>query len=314
MFVNQPLAASELPPDDDSGIDIKEMLAGCYRRIASLPSKQYKLSPDAFKRFQIVYNHLEQLRVNDSQPGMRAVYSKMEGAIGRLALNLHIVKAAFSGVHDIEISVETMNQAIALAEFYIGQVKALHAESKAEKGELSPLLTKLLEYANAKGTLTPLEATRKFNAIKDSPQALTHLRELESMGYGVIEKQKRNWVFIPNKISRNDFEISRNGSRNGLESISNNGCSDSRHDLSENENLPDFHSGNGLAPEEKNSKIIASIAFIARNAETLTEQGENSRNDSRNGLAENHCVKEVELVAAPLPESNVGAMKKIDGR
>lgn len=197
LFVNQPLAASELPTDDDSGINIKEMLAGCYRRIASLPSKQYKLSPDAFKRFQIVYNHLEQLRVNDSQPGMRAVYSKMEGAIGRLALNLHIVKAAFSGVHDIEISVETMNQAIALAEFYIGQVKALHAESFAEKGELSAVLAKLLKIAIDKGQLTARDAVRSFNFLKSSAQALDKFRELECMGYGTVEKVKASWLFIP---------------------------------------------------------------------------------------------------------------------
>ncbi|MBD2336154.1 DUF3987 domain-containing protein [Calothrix sp. FACHB-156] len=326
LFVSQPLAASELP-DDDRGIDFKELLAGCYRRIASLPKQQYTLSRAAFKRYQPVYKQLEQLRVNHSQPGMRAIYSKMEGAIGRLALNLHAIEIAMDGSRNdlnisrndaiarTEISLEAMNKAIALAEFYIEQIKAIHADSRADKGELPALLAKLLEYANTKGVLTPLEATRKFNAIKTSPQALEHFRELESMGYGAVEKQKRNWVFIPvncQSTSRNgleslpshDFESSRNDlniSRNDFskeESLPSNDFESSRNERNERNDLSLFLDNNhqenlnGQAAPEKIEETIAPIAFIARNPETLTEQGDNSRNGSRNGTRNDHCVNE----------------------
>jgi hypothetical protein len=56
---------------------------------------------------------------------MRAVYSKMEGYIGRLALNLHVLWEIASGkaCPDEEIPLFIMEMAIALSKFYIGQVK-----------------------------------------------------------------------------------------------------------------------------------------------------------------------------------------------
>ena len=204
LFVNQPLAASHLP-DDNADVDIKELLAGVYCRIASRPKQEFKLSRSAFKRYQAVYNQLEQMRVSHPQPGMRAVYSKMEGAIGRLALNLHALSTAIvdnridEGGDDSEISLETMNQAIALMEFYVGQIKSLHADSRADKGELPALLAKLLNLAQTSkdGKLSATAANQAFRGINNNSHALECFKELEAMNYGVVEKQKKSWVFLP---------------------------------------------------------------------------------------------------------------------
>ena len=85
-------------------------------------------------------------------------------------------------------------------------------DSKADRGELTAVQAKLLEYAQAKGSLTPRDAVTKFNAIKSSPVALEFFRELQAMGYGTVDKQKRNWIFIPSDISRAGIDISRGGS------------------------------------------------------------------------------------------------------
>jgi hypothetical protein len=142
LFVNQPLAAAELADDGEDGIDLTDLLTRLYRDIDELPAREYRLSHAAFKRYQPVYNQLEKLRVSHPAPGMRAVYSKMEGYIGRLALNLHIINSLMTNqIPDEYVSLETMEKAIALAKFYIGQVKLIHANSDSE--ELAPHIIRL---------------------------------------------------------------------------------------------------------------------------------------------------------------------------
>jgi hypothetical protein len=124
LFVKQPLRASTLANDDGLRLNIKEHLAEFYRKIDNLPPIKYRLSKEAFAAYQIVYDQLERLRVK-SKPGMAAVYSKMEGYVGRLCINLHVLWELAAGKEcpSEEISVEVMAKAIQLAKFYVGQVK-----------------------------------------------------------------------------------------------------------------------------------------------------------------------------------------------
>ncbi|MEI2580368.1 DUF3987 domain-containing protein [Scytonema sp. PRP1] len=323
LFAIQPLAASTLP-DDDTDINLNELLSGCYRRIASLPLCQYKLSREAFKRYQTVYNDLEQKRVNHPQPGMRAVYSKMEGAIGRLALNLHVLEMSFNGSAVAnafnEISLKTMNQAIALAEFYTCQIKTLHAESKADKGELSALLAKILEFATEKGSITPRDAALKFYALRSSQKALEHFRELEAMGYGKVEKQKRNWVFTPiifwrdglktlssNSLgsSRDESTFLRDDSRDGFfkeKSLSNNTLGSSRDERDERDEFPEKTNSSfvnldkqDLEKNQKTSRPSHHHANVIVEGQELTEPASQPRDDSRDGLTflrDDQCVNQ----------------------
>jgi hypothetical protein len=133
LFVNQPLAPSELPDYEVDTVDLTELLTNLYRGVDNLPARIYRFSRSAYKRYQKVYNQLEILRVSHPSSGMRAVYSKMEGYIGRLALNLHVINSLMAGVTPGEfISLDTTNKAIELAKFYIGQVKLIHAHSDDE--------------------------------------------------------------------------------------------------------------------------------------------------------------------------------------
>lgn len=212
LFVSQPLAAATMH-DDGTGINISELLTNCYGQVADLGKREYTLSREAFKRYQKVYNHLEQERANHPQGGMRAIFSKMEGVIGRLALNLHTLSMAVNGtvngVNDSEISIDTMNKAIQLAGFYMSEIKTIHSESAAEKGEISALLAKLLNMAVATGKLTTRDVIRKVNAVKTNNHAVDLFRELEACGYGSLEKIKQSWVFIPKE--KEDDQKSVNG-------------------------------------------------------------------------------------------------------
>jgi hypothetical protein len=84
-----------------------------------------------------------------------------------------------------------------LAEFYIGQIKAIHADTRADQGELSALLAKVLKLAQTKKGLSVTAANQAIRAIKTNSHALECFKELESMGYGKVEKDKKSWVFYP---------------------------------------------------------------------------------------------------------------------
>jgi len=194
LFVNQPLSAATLADDNGSGFDLSERLLNYYRAIDQLPTREYRLSREAFKRYQPVYNQLEQLRVSHPNPGMRAVYSKMEGYIGRLALNLHVLFELAVGktLPDEEIPLSILEKAIALAKFYIGQVKLIHANCAADLGEMTPHLAKVVELSKRMDTTTNISwiKAKLVQSGYDSrhrprPDAVrSWFRELEALGIG----------------------------------------------------------------------------------------------------------------------------------
>ena len=199
LFVNQPLQVATLS-DDDSDINVSKLLAECYRRIDALPLKEYTLSKEAFKCYQKTYDQLERLRVSHPNAGMRAVFSKMEGYIGRLAVNLHVINYEANGnTPPNEISLATILKAIELVKFYIGQIKLIHLNSAADTGEPTAVLTKLMNEVRRCGKLTVREATRScFSSRIKSVEVIAYFRQLETMGYGRIEKNRNSVAFVAN--------------------------------------------------------------------------------------------------------------------
>ena len=194
LFVNQPLAAAKLADEDSDSFDLTEHLLNYYRAIDQLPKREYRLSREAFKRYQPVYNQLEQLRISHPSPGMRAVYSKMEGYIGRLALNLHVLYELTAGktLPDLEIPLSIIERAIALAKFYIGQVKLIHANCTTDLGEMAPHLAKVVELSKRmdKATGNSWIKAKTVQSGYDSrhrprPDVIrSWFRELEALGIG----------------------------------------------------------------------------------------------------------------------------------
>ena len=194
LFVNQPLAAAKLADEDSDSFDLTEHLLNYYRAIDQLPKTEYRLSREAFKRYQPIYNQLEQLRISHPSPGMRAVYSKMEGYIGRLALNLHILYELAVGktLPDQEIPLSIIERAIALAKFYIGQVKLIHANCTTDLGEMAPHLAKVVELSKRmdKATGNSWIKAKTVQTGYDSrhrprPDVIrSWFRELEALGIG----------------------------------------------------------------------------------------------------------------------------------
>jgi hypothetical protein len=192
LFVNQPLTAATLSDDDGQAVQIPDRIADYYRRIDRLPKMEYRLSRDAFKRYQPVYNQLERLRVTHPQPGMRAVYSKLEGYIGRLALNLHALWELSSGkaCPSEEIPLYIMEMAIQLGKFFVGQVKFIHADADDES--LPRHITRMMELSK-RLECNEFDGWIKSKQIQDlfakkkrpsAQQARDWMNEAVALGYG----------------------------------------------------------------------------------------------------------------------------------
>jgi DNA primase catalytic core len=192
LFVNQPLEAAVLHDDDGMAVQISDRLTDFYRRIDQLPEMEYRLSRQAFKRYQKIYNQLERLRVTHPKSGMAAVYSKMEGYIGRLALNLHVLWELDAGKQcpDEEIPLFIMEMAIQLAKFYIGQTKLLHAHGNEESipAHITKLieLSKRLETNGKDGWIKAQQYRDQFQGKKrpSAQQARDWMNEAVKLGYG----------------------------------------------------------------------------------------------------------------------------------
>jgi hypothetical protein len=176
-------------PDDAIPFDLSGLLKGIYRRISKLTPQTYKLSPEAKKLYRNWYNELDQLKMSESRQGLRAVYSKMKGDTGVLALLLHCFNGCVKegSIPDQEVSQQTMVAAIKLAKYHIGQVKLIHSEGDVANGDLVAIHTKIIQLSEREGWLKAADVrdidrhTKKQFSANDIRR---HFQELETLGFG----------------------------------------------------------------------------------------------------------------------------------
>lgn len=209
LFVIQPLQAAQ--PNDSSNYDINsELINPLYRKIDQLPKTTYNLSPAAKKVYDPHYKMLEQLRVSDSEPAMRAMYAKMEGMIGRLALNLHIIHEAFgdSGISQA-IPAQRIYEACKLAKFFIQQIRLIHATARATEGEIAPNLAAIVDRSRKVGAVTARDVQKSVRAFKDSGVSVQEIRcnfrQLEEMGYGECIGEGSKMGFLANDRTEESY-------------------------------------------------------------------------------------------------------------
>ena len=201
MFVWQPLAASSMVPDGGK-FDLTELIAWLYEEIdrtSALAPKKYALTPDAFKLFCEAYNSLERRRIDPgTSPAMQNVWGKSEGRIGKLAINLHRIEAAFLGQPPSPtIGRNTIKAAIALTYFSAQQVQAIYAMLGGENS-LPPKLAKVIEVAERKGDWVTAKDVRYSCSSTNRPRPETvrqWFKELVELGIGVTEGEGRQLKF-----------------------------------------------------------------------------------------------------------------------
>lgn len=176
-------------PDDAIPFDVSGLLKGIYRRISKLAPQTYKLSPEAKKLYRNWYNELDQLKMSESRQGLRAVFSKMKGDTGVLALLLHCFNGCVleGSIPNEEVSSQTMVAAIKLAKYHIGQVKLIHSEGDVANGDIAAIHAKIIQLSERKGWLKAADVrdidrqTKKQFSANDIRR---HFQELEASGFG----------------------------------------------------------------------------------------------------------------------------------
>jgi hypothetical protein len=170
FFVQQTTVASTLP-DDNINFDISELLTGIYRKINGFTPREYRLDQDAFRIFQRTYNQLEQQRVSEPNPALRAVYGKTAGRIGKIALNLHLIDATVASAEPSQfVGAGTINRAIAISKIAIDQIRAIYCEFGGD--ELTGNLAKVVILSQRKGAIKARDVQRSF-ANSNRPETAT---------------------------------------------------------------------------------------------------------------------------------------------
>lgn len=190
LFVIQPLQPALLQGSGSYDIN-SELINPLYQWIDELPVINYKLSPEAFEYYERAYNQLEIKRTTHPDPAMRAVFSKMEGTIGRLALNLHVIHQLIPPSNmpvSEHIPKVRVMQACKLAKFFINQIKLINAAVKvsSDEGEITPHLAAIVERSRCAGAVDARGIRRSINAFRNTSvqEIRNYFRQLTELGYG----------------------------------------------------------------------------------------------------------------------------------
>lgn len=206
LFVIQPLQPATLHRSGSYDIN-SELLNPLYRRIDQLPVMHYRLDEAAFDCYERHYNQLEIKRTTHPDPALRAVFSKMEGTIGRLAINLHVLHelidhycAASEVIPKIRIV-----QACKLAKFFLNQIRLINAaaQASADEGEIAPNLAAIVERSRRVGAVNAVNIRRSILAFRNTSvqEIRGYFRQLADLGYGECDGGGPRLKFTAHQIA-----------------------------------------------------------------------------------------------------------------
>jgi hypothetical protein len=180
-------------PNHAVHLDLSELLYSNYKHLSAFPVTTYQLSPPAREYYIDWYNELDQLRLQEVKQSLRAVYAKFKSDTGVLALILHCLNAGVMGtIPTGQISEATMQAAIRLSKFYLGQVKLIHSEGDVQAGDITPSYFKIINLSRRKGWITARDIYRA-RAVTNRQAPLDQIRELmrELVTMGLAESRNQ---------------------------------------------------------------------------------------------------------------------------
>jgi hypothetical protein len=200
FFVEIPYVLVERPlVDDDVRRDFTPMLVDLFSRLKQQTKQLFTLTPEAYKTHADFTNQISREAFVEVDPSFQMALKKASGQSGRLALVLHLMDAAIAGKEpEPNINKATIDKAITLQRFYLGQVRKLYKLS-SDAISLTPDLEAIIRLATRKGSLTPSEVVRSFSGKKrkTSVQARELINQLVEMGLGAIQPFGKTIKYIP---------------------------------------------------------------------------------------------------------------------
>lgn len=195
LFVNQPLSPSQMPDGNTPSLDITPVLVDLYQRVIDLPAATYHLDAEASDYFGKVWSRLEDKRINDPSPAMRATWGKTRGQIGKLALNLHLIKNLMNRQIPLEtIDLQTIKMATLLASFYVHQKQSLLAG--LDGSQIPRHYAQIIKTSSEKqGWIKARDVLPKAPKGTKAEEVRRCFQELAAMGKGQIRGEGKSMEF-----------------------------------------------------------------------------------------------------------------------
>jgi hypothetical protein len=171
-------------------LDYSGYIKDLFRNLERYRSLEYVLAGKAEALFARYHDEVLQPQLQAAVSGFKAYLSKKTGRLARLCLLLHVLDAASKGAVP-ELTIEdhsVVERAIALSEWFTGQVARLYQNAEAEDGDASALLQTIADWiaqpCRAEEWITARILSRGVRALrKTRPEAIRdHMRDLVRLG------------------------------------------------------------------------------------------------------------------------------------
>ena len=183
-----PDAYKNFVDDDDADLALTSALESLYRGLRALPRQDYLLSLEARELAQPWQHSLIDSTKAESHEGLANVYSKIETYTFRLALIIHLTNAVLDGKKpEPVISGATIQQAIKLAAYYLGQAKLVYGTLDPASKDDGKLL-QLVRLVKSKGEVDARAAKMGVKAFRntDSTQIRQYFVQAAAKGLGIV--------------------------------------------------------------------------------------------------------------------------------
>lgn len=177
--------------DQEYDCPVVEELNKLYYWAFLLKPETYVLSKAAYRRYIAFSNFLAKRSRQETTPFLQHTLSKARGHCGRLALNLHILSyfdGTLAPTPDLEVTEGTMDKAIKLTNYFLGQSEYLYKEL-CEQDTISHDLRAILQLSKRVGWVTAKDIKRNRRSLRDSdPNVIREcFQELFDMGKGELD-------------------------------------------------------------------------------------------------------------------------------
>lgn len=195
-------------PDWGSGhVDITGTINSIFTRLLAvsnaMPEAVFTFEPIGTTLFNDYVYELDYKRMyQETRPGMKAAIAKLKGYTARLSGILYLLDcAARNEMPSTVIPAQFIELGIKLSRYFWGQVETIYAFSGASQNKLTPTLAQIIKLAEAQSDrrVTSRMVSKKLKNKRE--ENLTNFRELEQMGYGVVELKRQGFDFILNPVS-----------------------------------------------------------------------------------------------------------------
>lgn len=174
---------------DKTDPGLSQILRRLYQTLELVPEQDYFLTNEAKLYFQTWQHELMNAMREEISFGMKLVFPKIEAYTVRLAGALHIINAGLRAeMPRPMIDGETMQRAVELAAYYLGQARIVHSHNNPASG-LDGVLAKIQGFAEEVGkTITASMCLQRFTSLRK--YGVDRIRELfktlSKAGFGTV--------------------------------------------------------------------------------------------------------------------------------